>query len=78
MNNLNTGSDASLAELLTLTEEVNNRGYVLYRNTAGELHRVHGPAVIRPDGLIHGGRLPAHWADRMRQTDLSKARGKSL
>ena len=39
-------SDDSLAELLTLTCEVDERGTIKWRNSAGELHRIHGPAVI--------------------------------
>ena len=43
-------SDASLAELLTLTVEVNQRGNIRYRNHLGQMHRVHGPAVITLSG----------------------------
>lgn len=43
-------SDDSLAELLTLTCEVDEWGAIRYRNSEGELHRVCGPAVIYPDG----------------------------
>lgn len=35
-----------LAELLTLTREVDSSGTVRYRDSAGRLHRLHGPAVI--------------------------------
>ena len=45
-----TVTDAALAELLTLTVEVNEGGSTIYRNHLGQLHRVHGPAVIWTDG----------------------------
>ena len=38
--------DDNLAELLTLTRSVNDLGRVEYRNHHGQLHRVHGPALI--------------------------------
>ncbi len=41
-------SDA-IAELLTLIMEVDQWGRT-YRNPMGQLHRVHGPAVISPSG----------------------------
>ena len=43
-------SDAALAELLTLTMEVDTCGETSYRNQSGLLHRVHGPAVITSSG----------------------------
>ena len=43
-------SDESLAELLTLTREVNVYGTVRWRNSRGDLHRAHGAAVIYTDG----------------------------
>ncbi len=43
-------SDECLAELLTLTVEVNEGGSTIYRNHLGQKHRVHGPAVIHTDG----------------------------
>ena len=43
-------TDGSLAELLTLTREVDADGTIRYRNSKGERHRVWGPAVIRPNG----------------------------
>ena len=53
-------SDEILAELLTLTREVGTNGIIRYRNSEGQLHRVHGPAVIYPDGTEcwcqHGNR----------------------
>lgn len=39
-----------LAELLTLTMTLDEYGDITYTNQAGELHRVHGPAVIWADG----------------------------
>ena len=42
-------SDAALAELLTLTVEVVEYA-TCYRNHLGQLHRIHGPAVIWRDG----------------------------
>ena len=41
--------DAALAELLTLCVEVGEFA-IYYRNHLGQLHRVHGPAVIHTDG----------------------------
>ena len=38
--------DAQLAELLSVTAEVNEDGDAEYRNYAGQLHRVYGPAII--------------------------------
>ena len=43
-------SDESLAELLTLTREVDADGTIIYLNSEGEEHRVHGPAVIFDSG----------------------------
>ena len=43
-------SDESLAELLTLTREVDVLGTVRWRNSEGEEHRAHGPAVIFDSG----------------------------
>ena len=43
-------SDAALAELLTLTMEVDEYGDTRYRNHLGQFHRIHGPAVIYSDG----------------------------
>ena len=45
-------SDA-IAELLTLTVEVNKQGTRIYRNSLGERHRVHGPAVIYYNGTTY-------------------------
>ena len=42
-------SDAALAELLTLTVEVDEYA-TIYRNHLGQKHRVHGPAVIWAGG----------------------------
>ena len=46
-------SDEPLAELLTLTREVDEYGSVFYRNSDGLLHRIHGPAIIHTDGTKH-------------------------
>ena len=43
-------SDAALAELLTLTVEVDDWGNTIYRNHLGQLHRIHGPAIVWADG----------------------------
>ena len=43
-------SDEILAELLTLTCVVDELGTIRYLNSEGQLHRVHGPAVIYKDG----------------------------
>lgn len=43
-------SDAALAELLTLTVEVDSLGNIVYRNHLGQVHRVHGPAIIWATG----------------------------
>ena len=42
-------SDAALAELLTLTMEVDEYA-TIYRNHLGQKHRVHGPALIFSNG----------------------------
>ena len=44
--------DAALAELLTLTVEVNQWGTTIYCIHLGKLHRIHGPAVIHPGGRV--------------------------
>ena len=49
MNETNLSDDA-LAELLTLTVEVNRWGTTIYCNHLGQKHRVHGPAIIYPGG----------------------------
>ncbi len=43
-------TDEQLAELLTLTQSVDEVGTIRYRNSEAELHRLHGPAVIYTDG----------------------------
>ena len=48
MNKSNLSDDA-LAELMTLTVTVTKDG-TRYRNSDGQLHRVHGPAVISSRG----------------------------
>ena len=40
----------ALAEELTLRVEIGKAGTIRYYNENNELHRVNGPAVIRPDG----------------------------
>ena len=45
-----TKEEASLFELLTLECKVDDRGTVRHFNAQGQLHRVHGPAVERPNG----------------------------
>ena len=52
MSSMNESSlpDAALAELLTLTVEVDGNGTIRYRNHLGQKHRVHGPAVVHTDG----------------------------
>ena len=45
-----TKEEASLFELLTLECKVDARGTVRHFNAQGQLHRVHGPAVERPNG----------------------------
>ena len=45
-------SDA-IAELLTLTVEVNKQGARIYRNSLGQLHRQYGPAVIYYNGTTY-------------------------
>ena len=49
MNESNLSDDA-LAELMTLTVEVDEDGTIIYRNQQGQAHRVHGPAVIFSNG----------------------------
>ena len=46
---MNESNDA-VAELLTLTVEVDNYGTRTYRNSSGERHRHHGPAVECANG----------------------------
>lgn len=43
-------ADESIAELLTLTCEVDEDGTICYYNSDDQLHRIHGPAVIFTDG----------------------------
>ena len=47
--NMKTTSHDELAEILSLTITVTNDG-TQYRNSDGQLHRVHGPAVISSRG----------------------------
>ena len=41
---------AALIEELCLTRWEDKNGVVIYRNHLGEIHRIHGPAEVRPDG----------------------------
>ena len=50
MNKRESTLDDVLAEFLTLTKRVDNSGTIRYFNSAGVLHRVHGPAVIYANG----------------------------
>ena len=43
-------SEAEVYELLQLHSEVTISGTCVYHNHAGQLHRVHGPAIIWADG----------------------------
>ena len=43
-------SNDDLAELLTLTLEVDEFGTRIYRNSVGLLHRIHGPALECANG----------------------------
>ena len=43
-------SDAALAELVSLTIEVDECSTTIYRNHLGQIHRVHGPAIEFVDG----------------------------
>ena len=43
-------TDGQLIELLTIAHEMGADGEVRYKNSTGQLHRMHGPAVIYPDG----------------------------
>ena len=45
-----TVTDEQLTELLTLRCVVDSEGTRVYRNAAGRVHRIHGPAIIWPDG----------------------------
>ena len=45
-----TEQSDNIAELLTLTMTVNEWGTLIYRNSLGQLHRQHGPAVEWVDG----------------------------
>ena len=43
-------TDEAVAELLTLTCTVSDSGAIRWFNSAGLLHRVHGPALIHTNG----------------------------
>ena len=49
MTATDTAHDA-LIEELCLTRKEHKNGTVIYRNHLGEIHRVHGPAEVWPDG----------------------------
>ena len=46
-------SHDALIDALSCTIETRGDGAVVYRNAEGQLHRIHGPAVIYPDGEEH-------------------------
>ena len=53
-------SEDAVFELLTLGCRVDSEGSLCYYNAQGQLHRVHGPAVIYPDGdreWLQNGRM---------------------
>lgn len=58
----------NLAELLTLRKTISNLGTIRYYNRDNQMHRIHGPAVIWPDGVeewwingeLHREDGPAH------------------
>ena len=73
-------TDDALAEILTLTREMDVYETIRWRNSDGQLHRVHGPAVIHHSGaqywymhgLKHRTDGPAViWADGSRQWCLN-------
>ena len=43
-------SHDALIDALSCTIETRDDGAVIYRNAEGQPHRIHGPAVIHPDG----------------------------
>lgn len=51
-------SEENLVELLTLRKEVSAGGTTTYYNTDGDIHRIHGPAIIWDNGtaewFMHG------------------------
>ena len=50
MIGLTMASDNALAELLTLNCRIGQFGETIYTNSEGQLHRVHGPALIFSNG----------------------------
>lgn len=46
-----SASEDILSELLTLRKEVDRNGCIVYYNNDNQIHRIHGPAIIWPDGL---------------------------
>ena len=53
-------TEAALFELLTLECRVDSDGTMYYYNALGQLHRIHGPAVVCTDGYrgwFQNGRL---------------------
>jgi hypothetical protein len=68
-------TELALFEALSLECRIDEYGFVCYRNSNGELHRVYGPAIENPDGYrawYQNGQLhrldgPAiEWADSRR------------
>ena len=73
-------SNDDLAELLALTLTVDEFGSGTYRNSSGQLHRQHGPAVECADGYkewyqndqLHRTTGPAiEWADGDKESYLA-------
>ena len=51
---VDSNEDDALAELLMLTKHVARHGSsTTYRNSADQLHRIWGPAIIVSDGTVH-------------------------
>ena len=53
-------TEEALFELLSLDCRVDSEGTLLYCNALGQLHRIHGPAIICTDGYrawYHNGQL---------------------
>ena len=77
--NESDSSDA-LVELLTLTLTVDKHGTRIYRNSLGQYHRIHGPALEYTDGSkswylngqLHSTDGPAReWANGTRRWYLN-------
>ena len=81
-------TDEAVAELLTLTCTVSDSGAIRWFNSAGLLHRVHGPALIhrywmqngmrhRADGpavIWYDGTVNWYWNDTRLSEQLWKRR----